>query len=85
MEITQVKIHKIDREDSKLKAYVNVTLDDCFAVHNIRIIVGDNKLFIAMPSKKINDEGYQDIAHPTNAETRKMFEDVILNEYKNME
>ena len=85
MEITQVKIHKIDREDSKLKAYVNVTLDDSFAVHNIRIIEGDNKLFVAMPSRKIGDEGYQDIVHPTNQATRKMFEDVILNEYNKME
>lgn len=84
MEITQVKIHKIDREDSKLKAYVNVTLDDCFAIHNIRVIEGENKLFVAMPSKKIGDEGYQDIVHPTNPETRKMFEDVILEEYNKL-
>lgn len=80
MEITSVKIHKVDREGSKVKGYVTVTLDDCFVVRNLRIIEGDSRLFVAMP----NDDKYNDIAHPINAETRKMFEDKILTEYKNL-
>ena len=75
MEITSVKVHKTEREGSRMKGYATVTLDDCFVVRNIRIIEGDEKLFIAMPSKKVNDE--------RNAETRKMFEDKILEEYNN--
>ena len=83
MENTSVKVHKPDREGSRMKGYATVTLDDCFVVRNIRIIEGDEKLFIAMPSKKVNDERYEDICHPINAETRKMFEDKILEEYNN--
>ena len=83
MEITSVKVHKTDREGSRMKGYATVTLDDCFVVRNIRIIEGDEKLFIAMPSRKIADDHYEDIAHPINAETRKMFEDKILEEYNN--
>ena len=82
MEITSVKVHKTEREGSRMKGYATVTLDDCFVVRNIRIIEGDEKLFIAMPSKKVSDDRYEDIAHPINAETRKMFEDKI-QEYNN--
>ena len=83
MEITAVKVHKTDREGSRMKGYATVTLDDCFVVRNIRIIEGDEKLFIAMPSRKVADDRYEDIAHPINADTRKMFEDKILEEYNN--
>ena len=83
MEITSVKVHKTEREGSRMKGYATVTLDDCFVVRNIRIIEGDEKLFIAMPSKKVNDERYEDICNQINAETRKMFEDKILEEYNN--
>lgn len=83
MEITSVKVHKTEREGSRMKGYATVTLDDCFVVRNIRIIEGDEKLFIAMPSRKVADDRYEDIAHPIKTETRKMFEDKILEEYKN--
>lgn len=83
MEITSVKVHKSEREGSRMKGYATVTIDDCFVVRNIRIIEGDEKLFIAMPSRKIADDRYEDIAHPINAETRKIFEDKILEEYNN--
>lgn len=83
MEITSVKVHKIDREDSRMKGYATVTIDDCFVVRNIRIIEGEDKLFIAMPSRKVSEDKFEDIAHPINAETRKLFEDKILEEYNN--
>ncbi len=83
MEITKVKVHKVDREGSRMKGYATVTIDDCFVVRNIRIIEGADKLFIAMPSRKVGDDKYEDIAHPINAETRAMFEDKILAEYNN--
>ena len=83
MEITSVNVHKTEREGSRMKGYATVTLDDCFVVRNIRIIQGEDKLFIAMPSRKVADDKYEDIAHPINAETRKMFEDKIIAEYEN--
>ena len=83
MEITRVRVHKVDREDSRLKGYATVTIDDCFVVSNIRIIEGENRLFCAMPSRRVNDDRFEDIVHPTNAETREMFESKILEEYNN--
>lgn len=85
MEITSVNIRKVDKEDSRMKGIASVLIDDCFAVHDIRIIEGDNGLFVAMPSRKTNVGGYKDIAHPINPETRKMFEDKVLEAYKNAE
>lgn len=83
MEITKVRVHKMDSEGSRLKAYATVTIDDCFVVNNIRIIEGENRLFCAMPSRKLKDGKFEDIVHPTNTETREMFEEKILEEYNN--
>ena len=83
MEITNVRVHKIEKEGSRLRGYASVTIDDCFVVNNIRIIEGENRLFCAMPSRKVNDEKFEDIVHPTNSETREMFESKILEEYNN--
>ena len=63
MEITKVRAHKVEREGSRMKGYATVTLDDCFVVRNIRIIEGTDKLFIAMPSRKLAEDKYVDIAH----------------------
>ena len=60
-------------------------IDDCFAIHDIRIIEGNDGLFIAMPSRQKANGEYRDIAHPINQETRKMFQDKILEAYKNAE
>ena len=81
MEITSVTVRKVEREDSRMRGIASVLLDDCFAIHDIRIIEGDNGLFVAMPSRKTSVGEYRDIAHPINPETRKMFEDKILDEY----
>ena len=85
MKITSVNVRKFEKEDSRMKGIASVLLDDSFAVHDIRIIDGDNGLFIAMPSRKTATGGYRDIAHPINAEVRKMFEDTILEAYNNAE
>ena len=66
-----------------MKGIASVLLDDSFAIHDIRIIEGDNGLFIAMPSRKTSTGGYRDIAHPINPEVRSMFEDAILEAYEN--
>ena len=85
MKITSVNVRKIEKEGSRMKGIASVLLDDSFAVHDIRIIEGDNGLFIAMPSRKTATGGYRDIAHPINPEVRSMFEDAILDAYNNAE
>ena len=85
MKITSVTVRKIEKENSRMKGIASVLLDDCFAVHDIRIIEGDNGLFIAMPSRPTSTGGYRDIAHPINAETRQIFEKAILEAYENAE
>ena len=82
MKITSVNVRKIEKEGSHMKGIASVLLDDSFAVHDIRIIEGDNGLFIAMPSRKTATGGYRDIAHPINPEVRAMFEESILEAYK---
>ena len=85
MKITSVNVRKIDKEGSRMKGIASVLLDDRFAVHDIRIIEGDNGLFIAMPSRKTATGGYRDIAHPINPEVRAMFEEAILEAYEKAE
>lgn len=81
MKITKVNMRKI-QSDSRMRGIVSVVVDNCFAIHGIRIIEGDNGLFIAMPSRKNSDGKYRDVAHPITPECRKMFEEAILEEYK---
>ena len=85
MEITSVNVRKIEKEGSRMKGIASILLDDSFAVHDIRIIEGDNGLFIAMPSRKTATGGYRDIAHPINPEVRAMFEEAILDAYAKAE
>lgn len=84
MEITDVRIRKITRE-GKLKAVASITIDDVFVVHDIKVIDGENGLFIAMPSKKAVDGEFRDIAHPINTETREYLKNVILDSYSKAE
>ena len=85
MEITSVNVRKIEKEGSRMKGIASVLIDDAFAVHDIRIIEGDNGLFIAMPSRKTATGDYRDIAHPINQDARKMLEDAIIAEYNKVE
>ena len=65
-----------------MKAVVSVTFDNCFVVHDIKIIEGQEKLFIAMPSRKTPEGEFKDIAHPINAETRELLHGKILAKYQ---
>lgn len=85
MEITSVKIRKVERENSRMKGIASVVIDDAIAIHDIRIIEGDSGLFIAMPSRKTPVGEYKDIAHPINQEVRTMFEKEILDAYDKAE
>ena len=81
MEITDVRIRKLTQE-GKMKAIVSVTFSNEFVVHDIKIIEGQNGLFVAMPSRKMADGEFRDIAHPINAETRLKLQELIFAEYE---
>jgi stage V sporulation protein G len=82
MQITEIRVSLRQGDDNKLLAFANVTFDNAFAVRGIKIIQGNNGPFIAMPSRKLSDGTYKDIAHPINAETRQMLEKAIIAEYE---
>lgn len=81
MQITDVRIRKISAE-GKMKAIVSVTFDNEFVVHDIKVIEGQNGLFIAMPSRKTPTGEFKDIAHPINTDTRQKIQQAILSEYE---
>ncbi|MGM9972531.1 MAG: septation regulator SpoVG [Clostridiaceae bacterium] len=81
MQINDVRIRKISAE-GKMKAIVSVTFDNEFVVHDIKVIEGQNGLFIAMPSRKTPDGEFKDIAHPINTSTRERIQEAILTEYE---
>lgn len=81
MEITDIRLKKVTKE-GKMKAIVSITLDNEFAVHDIKVIEGEKGLFIAMPSRKAADGDYRDIAHPINQNTRERIQSMILAEYE---
>jgi len=80
MNITDVRIRKVNTE-GKMKAVVSVTFDNEFVVHDIKVIEGQEGLFIAMPSRKTPDGEFKDIAHPINSPTREKIQAAILEEY----
>ncbi|MDU1043426.1 MULTISPECIES: septation regulator SpoVG [Peptoniphilus] len=80
MNITDVRLRKLPTE-GKLKAIVSVTFNDEFVLHDIKIIEGNESLFLAMPSRRLSNGEYRDIAHPINSEARKELEDAIFKEY----
>jgi stage V sporulation protein G len=80
MEITDIRVRRVEA-DGKLRAYVTVTFDDCFVVHNVKVIEGKSGTFIAMPSRKTKTGEYKDVAHPINSDFRRKLQDVILEAY----
>ncbi|MEX2443660.1 MAG: septation regulator SpoVG [Alkalispirochaeta sp.] len=81
MEITDIRVRRVGGE-GKLKAYVTVTLDNCFVVHNIKVIHGRSGTFIAMPSRKTKSGEYKDVAHPINSDFRTQMQDSILSAFE---
>ena len=80
MEITEVRVFPVTEE--RLKAYVTITLDNCFVVRDLKVINGNTGLFVAMPAKRRKDGTFKDIAHPLNSDTREKMEKIILSEYE---
>ncbi len=80
MEITEVKVRLWD--DKRLRALVTIVFEDCFVVRNIKVMEGrDQKLFVAMPSRRQADGTYVDIAHPITRDFRRSMETRILDTY----
>jgi stage V sporulation protein G len=82
MEITEININI--RGEEKLKAFVNITFDDVFVVRGLKVIQGNSGLFVCMPSRKMPDGAYKDIAHPIRNEFRQQLEQMILDEYNRL-
>jgi len=82
MRITDVRVRMVKKEDSKLKAVASVTFDDCFVVHDIKVIEGNEGCFIAMPSRKTADGEYKDVAHPIKTETREEIIKAVLSAFE---
>lgn len=81
MEITEVKIRRIT-DEAKMRAIVSVTFDDELVIHDIKIIQGHDKLFLAMPSRRLPNGAYSDIAHPTTKALRDKIEQTVLSEFE---
>ena len=80
MQITEVRIRMIDTE-SKMRAVASVTFDGCFVVHDIKIIDGQEGPFVAMPSRKIGDGEFRDVAHPIQQFMRDMIREAVFKAY----
>ena len=85
MNISDIRIRLVNKEDSKLKAVASLTIDECFVVHDIKVVQGNESLFISMPSRKTPDGEYRDIVHPINTETRELLVAEVLRAFENAE
>ena len=83
MEITSVSIQKEEKENSRMLGYAEIVFDNCLKVNGIRIIKGNEKIFAAMPNKKISDGKYKDYVHPINEEFRRKIDEAIKEAYEN--
>ncbi|MDX8336793.1 MULTISPECIES: septation regulator SpoVG [Cetobacterium] len=83
MRITDVRLRTVKNENElKLKAYADVTFEECFVIHGLKVIDGQKGMFVAMPSRKMPDGEYKDIAHPITPELRKDITDSVIAKYK---
>lgn len=83
MNITEIKIRKVFNDtETRLRAVISIVIDSIFAVHDIKVIEGEDRLFVAMPSRKDENGIFRDIVHPIDAEAREEIESEIIDEYK---
>ncbi len=83
MNITSVKVRKYEKEGSFVKGFATVVIDDAIAIHDIRVLEGENGLHIGMPRRKLATGEFKDIAHPISQEVRTKLETAIIDEYNN--
>ena len=82
MKITDIRIRLIQNEESKLKAVASITIDDCFVVHGINVLEGNQGYFVSMPRRKTPEGEYKDVAHPINTPTREEINKLVLAKYE---
>lgn len=80
MNITDIRVRRL-MNDNRLKAIVSVTLDDAIAIHDIKVIEGPERLFVAMPSRREENGSFRDIIHPISSDARRYIEDSVLESY----
>lgn len=85
MNITEIRVRLVKKEGSKLKAVASMTIDECFVIHDIKVIQGTEGLFISMPSRKTPEGEYKDIVHPINTQTREKISEQIIAAYQKQE
>src|SRR5699024_3339912 len=83
MEVTDVRLRRVNTE-GRMRAIASITFDQEFVIHDIRVIDGNNGLFVAMPSKRTTDGEFRDIAHPINSKTMAKIQDAVLDEYRRL-
>lgn len=81
MEITDIRVKPVEG-DRKLKAWVSVTFDDVFVVHNLKVIEGQNGVFVAMPSRLTKTGEFKDVAHPITSNFRETLENRVISAYQ---
>lgn len=82
MDITEVRIKKFESPQGKLLGVASVTFDNCFVVHNLRIVEGEKGVFVAMPSRQLPNSKFVDVAHPVTSEMRQTIQDAVLSKFK---
>lgn len=82
MKITDIRLRLVQNEETKLKAVANITFDECFVVHDIKVLDGANGYFVSMPTRKTPDGEYRDIAHPIKTSTRNEITKAIIAKYE---
>lgn len=85
MKITDVRLRKVNNQDTRMKALVSITFEGAFVIHDLRVIEGNNGLFVAMPSKRTPDGEFRDIAHPINSEMRQHVQEEVMRVYEETE
>ena len=81
MKITDVRVRIVKKDDSKLKAVASITLDDCFVIHDLKVVEGKKGVYVMMPTKQLKDGIFKEVAHPLNTETRAVIQDCVLSAY----
>jgi len=81
LRITDVRLRRMSTGEGKMKAVASITIDEEFVVHDVRVVEGQNGLFVAMPSRKTPDGEFRDIAHPITSEARERIQAAVLKVY----
>lgn len=84
IEITEVRLRKI-KTNNRIVALATIVIDNCFVVNEIKVLEGENGLFIGMPSRKTQNGEYRDIAYPINKETRQLIQNAIIEKYNKID